>query len=85
MVLRSQLFAPVITRVRGKVLSLFKFFYSNAHFPANVSRNHGIIDALKKNAYDQNEQTIIRLSKHSKDYYEWMLLTRVKWFITTQQ
>ena len=64
----SQLFAPVNTRMHRKVLSLsyqaiviFEQLIrsSKAHFPANVFHQiTGISDALKKNARDQNEQTI---------------------------
>ena len=58
------------TPVHGKVLSLpydaivifeqLITFSSKAHFPADVFHeiNQGITDALKKNAHDQNEQTI---------------------------
>ena len=35
-------------------------FFSKAHFPANVFHKvTGITDAIKKNAFDQNEQTIL--------------------------
>ena len=55
------------TSVHGKVLSLSyhaivvfeQFFFSKAHFPANVFHEiTGITGALKKNAHDQYEQTI---------------------------
>ena len=62
------------TRVHRKVLSLSHhaivifeqlILSSKAHFPANVFYViTGITDGLKKNAYDQNEQTT-RLSWHS--------------------
>ena len=55
--------------MHGKVISLschaiviFEqlIFSSMAHFPANVFYEiTGITDALKKNAHDQNEQTIL--------------------------
>ena len=59
------------TCVRGKVLSLsyhaiviFEqlIFSSEAEFSPNVFHEiTGITDALKKNAHDQNEQTIIQI------------------------
>ena len=70
--MHSYLFAPANTRVHGKVLPLShhviviferflsnKIFFSKGHFPANVFHEiTGIIDAMKKNAHDQNEQTM---------------------------
>ena len=60
------------TRVHGKVISLSyhaivifeqRIFSSKAHFPANVFYEiTGITDALKKNAREQNEQTILYIS-----------------------
>ena len=66
--MHSYLSAPVNTRVHGKVLflsyhaivileQLILFFKGS--FPANIFHEiTGITDALKKNAHDQNEQTI---------------------------
>ena len=65
--------APVNTRVHGKVLSLsyhavviFEqlLLFFKAHFPTVFHEITGITDALKKNAHDQNEQTIIAYSLH---------------------
>ena len=53
--------------MHGKVLSSFyhgtvifeQFFSSKVHIPANVFHEiTGVNDALKKNAHDENEQTI---------------------------
>ena len=39
------------------LIGFFKGSFSNSR--QCISRNHGITDALKKNAHDQNEQTIL--------------------------
>ena len=40
--------------------------FSKAHFPANVFHEiTDITDALKKDAHDQNEQTILKSTLHS--------------------
>ena len=68
--MHSLFFAPVNTSVHWKVLSLsyhtivvfeqLILFFKGSFSVQRILQITGITDALKKNAHDQNEQTILR-------------------------
>ena len=69
--------------MHGKVLSLSchaivifeQLFSSKAYFPANVFQEvKGITDALKKNAHDQNGQTLQGIELRSENSFLQVIL-----------